>query len=83
MFYLLTQLFSALASLGLVLLNVGAERIITAVDKYGFDGSFETAEKLIEEIRKTGRDLAPEEIKTIDEEVIKQFRKFAKLGRKK
>lgn len=83
LFALLSRIFSSLASMGLILLNVGAERLLTAVDKIGYDDSWDTADKLIEEIRKTGRDLTPEEIKSIDEDVIKQFRKFAKLGKNK
>lgn len=72
-----------LASGGLVMLNVGAEKLQTAVDKVDYDTSWETAERLINEIRKTGRELTPEEIKAIDDKVIAQFRKFGKLGRKK
>lgn len=82
-FWFLTKMFSRLASMGLVLLNVDAEKLLVAVDKIDFDGSWETSEKLIDEIRKSGRDLSDEEIKTIDTEVIKQFRKFAKMARKR
>lgn len=81
-FFILSKIFSGFASMGLVVLNVGGERLITAFDKVGFDGSLETADKLIEEIRNTGRDMTSEEIKNIDDGVIKQFRKFAKIGRK-
>lgn len=82
-FWLLSKLFSTLASLGLVILNVGAEKLLTAVDKAKYDGSWETAEKMMQEIQRTGRDLSPEEIQKIDEGVINAFRKFAKIGRKK
>lgn len=83
LFWVLTKFFSAMASLGLVVLNVGAEKLLTALDKVNYDGSWESADKMMAEIRKTGRDLTPQETKTIDDEVIKSFRKFAKFGRKK
>lgn len=83
LFWILSKFFSALASMGLVVLNVGAEKLSTAISKAGYDGSFESAEKLIEEIRNTGRDLTPEEAKAIDDKVIEAFRKFAVIARKK
>lgn len=79
--FVLTKVFSMLASVGLVLLNVGAERIGTIIDQHNFDGSFDTAEKLIDSIRKTGRDLTPEEVKAIDDPVIGAFRKWASFAR--
>jgi len=82
-FFILTRIFSGLASLGLVMLNVGAEKLSTIIDKHNFDGSWESAENIINEIRNSGRDMTPEETKKIDDEVIKSFRKFAKLARKK
>lgn len=82
-FYLLKTFFTSLASMGLVLLNVGAEKLLAAIDRSNFDGSLDTAEKLIQEIRNTGRELTPEETKQIDDKVIEQFRKFAKMTRKK
>ena len=81
--YILTGLFSWLASAGLVLMNVGAENLMTAIDKHSFDGSMESAEKLIDAIRASGRELTPEEIKSIDDKVKEAFRKFAKIGKKK
>lgn len=83
LFWILTKVFSGFASMGLVILNVGAEKLAVAADKVEFDGSMESAEKFIEEIRKTGRELTPEEVKKIDDEVIAAFRKFATLARKK
>lgn len=77
----LTYVFSALASMGLVLLNLGAENVLGAIEKSNFDGSFESAERLINQIRSTGRELTPEEVKKIDDNVIEQFRKFAKMTR--
>lgn len=82
-FWILSKFFSVLSSMGLVLLNVGAERLQVALDKAGFDGSFDDAEKIMEAIRNTGRDLTPEEIKSIDDKVIVQFRKFGRIGRRK
>lgn len=83
LFFILTKVFSGLASMGLVLLNVGAEKLIVTVEKIDFDGSYKSAEQFIDEIRKTGRELTPEEIKKIDDGVIVTFRKFAKIARKK
>lgn len=83
LFFILTKVFSAFASMGLVLLNVGAEKIAVTVEKIDFDGSYESAEAFINEIRNTGRDLTDEEVKKIDDGVIYTFRKFAKIGRKK
>ena len=82
-FYFISKLFTALSSLGLVLLNVGASKIETALDKANYDGSFDSAEKAINEIRGTGRELNPEEVAAIDDKVIIAFEKFAKLGKKK
>lgn len=82
-FWILEKIFTRLASSGLVILNVGAEKFSVAIDRVNFDGSLESAEKLIAEIRKTGKELTPEETKAIDDEVIVAFRKFAKIGRKK
>lgn len=64
-------------------MNVGAEKFSAVIDRINFDGSLESAEKLIEEIRRTGKDLTPEEAKAIDDGVIIAFRKFAKIGRRK
>ena len=83
LFWIISKIFSGLASMGIVILNVGAEKLAVALDKVNFDGSLESAEQFIEEIRKTGRELTPEEIKKIDDSVIEQLRKFAKITRKK
>ncbi len=82
-YWILEKIFTRLASSGLVILNVGAEKIDIALDKVHFDGSMDSAEKLIAEIRKTGRELTPEETKAIDEKVFIAFRKFAKISRRK
>lgn len=81
--FLLTKLFTILASVGLVVLNVGAARVETLIDQHNFDGSFETAEKLIGAIRQTGRDLTPAEVRAIDGPVIDAFRKWASFARDK
>lgn len=82
-YFLMSKIMTYLASSGLVLMNIGAERLSTAIDKAKFDGSFESAERLIDEIRRSGKDLTPNEIKEIDDRVIESFRKFGKLGRKR
>jgi len=81
-YFLLSKVFTALASMGLVLLNLGAENILGAIEKAQFDGSIDAAYKLLEEIRASGRAVTPEEGKKIDDAVIEQFRKFAKMTRK-
>lgn len=81
LFFLLSKFFSYLASMGLVILNVGAEKLLSAADRANFDGSMMSSFKLMEEIRNSGRDMTPEEIQKIDDEVIVQFRKFAKMTR--
>lgn len=82
-FPFLSKVFSALASSGLVLLNLGAERVAGAIEKSGYDGSMESAERLIEAIHASGRELSPDEIKAIDDKVIDAFRKFGKMTRKR
>ena len=81
--WVLTKSFSMLASLGLVILNVGAARVETLVDGKNFDGAYDSAEEFIAAIRATGRDMTPEEIKKIDDPVIVAFRKWASFARKK
>lgn len=83
LFFILKLLFSWLASLGLIVLNVGAAKIETVMSEITFDGSIESAEKAIKAIRDSGRELTPEEIKAIDEPVIDALRKFASFGRDK
>lgn len=82
-FYILSRVFSKFASKGVVLLNVGADSLLTAMEKSAFDGSLESSYKLIDEIRSSGRNLTEDETKKIDEQVILQFRKFAKMTRGK
>jgi hypothetical protein len=80
---LLSYAFSMAASVGLVLLNVGAERVETMIDQHAFDGSFDSAEKLLEAARQTGHVLTPAEIAAIDGPVIDAFRKFGSFARQK
>lgn len=70
-----------LASIGLVVLNVGAAKIETIMAENNFDGSWESAQKLISDIRKEGRELTDEEKKRIDGPVKDAFRRFARFGR--
>lgn len=76
--YGLTILFSRLASLGLVVLNVGVVTVETLAEAKEFDGSFDEAFAII---NKKGKGLTDEEIKAIDNKVIAAFRKFAVFGR--
>lgn len=69
------------ASLGLVVLNVGAEKIETIQAEAGFDGSWESAQKLIAAVKQTGRELTDEEKANIDAPVKDAFRRFARFGR--
>lgn len=81
--FILTKIFSGLASIGLVILNLGAAKVETLVDGKNFDGAWDSAEELIAAIRNTGRDMTPEEIKKIDDPVIAAFRKWASFARQK
>lgn len=83
LFYILKIFFTYLASLGLIVLNVGAEKIETVAAENNYDGTWDSAEKSIKQIRDTGRDLTPEEIEAIDQTVIEALRRFARFGKKK
>lgn len=78
LFWILSGFYSRLASLGLVMVNVGVANAETLEEKGDFDGSFDDAFKAINE--KQGR-LTPEDIVKIDDGVIRAFRKFAVFGR--
>lgn len=82
-FFILSKLFAGMASSGLVVLNVGASNLKAYIEKNEFDGSWESAEKMIEAIRSSGKELTPEQIRAIDTEVINKFRKFARIGKRK
>jgi len=79
--WLLTKAFSMAASGGLVLLNVGAAKVETLVAKNEYDGSWDSAEKLLQDARNAHHELTPAEIAAIDGPVIDSFRKFANLAK--
>lgn len=72
-----------LASLGLVVLNVGTEKLLIIMAENNFDGTWESAQKLISEIHRQGRELTDEEKKAIDEPVKNAFRRFGRWVRKR
>ena len=82
-FFVFKIIFMFLASLGLIVLNVGAATIQTIVDKTDYNGTWDEAERIIDQIRNSGRELTPEEVKAIDGPVIAAFRKFGRFGRPK
>ncbi len=82
-FLVLKILFMYLASIGLIALNVGAEKLKTISDADNFEDSFTNAEAMIKKIRDAGNELTPEQIAEIDNGVIDAFRKFAKLAKPK
>jgi hypothetical protein len=75
--YILTQIYSRLASQGLVVLNIGVARVQTLVDRKEFDGTFDDAFDLI---NKSGGRLSQDDIKAIDDKVIRALRKFTDFG---
>lgn len=82
LFYFFKFLFSYLASMGLIVLNVGAAQLETILAENNYDGTWESAEKAIKAIRDTGRELTPEEVANIDGPVIEALRRFARFGKK-
>lgn len=82
-FFFLKIFFMFLASLGLIVMNVGAAKLETVIDQHDFDGSFESAEKLIKKIRDSGKEITETDAAYIDAPVIIAFRKFANFGKKK
>lgn len=75
--YILTQVYSRLASQGLVVLNIGVARVQTMAQRKDFDGTFDDAFDLI---NKSGGRLSPDDIKAIDDRVISALRKFTDFG---
>ena len=75
--YILTQIYSRLASQGLVVLNIGVARVQTMAQRKDFDGTFDDAFDLI---NKSGGRLNPDDIKAIDDRVISALRKFTDFG---
>lgn len=77
-FYLLTMLYSRLASAGLVILNVGVAKVEVLIEQKEFDGSFDEAFKII---NAKGGALTEAEKRAIDSKVIAAFRNFAAFGK--
>ncbi len=69
------------ASLGLVFVNVGTEKISVILDQGGFDGSWESAQRLLAAARDAGKELTDAEKQAIDDPVRAAFRKFGRFGR--
>lgn len=71
-----------LANKGLIILNLGAINLDTHFDQKQFDAAIDTA---IDEIKNKGglSKLTPEQIKAIDDDVIKAARKFVVIARPK
>lgn len=78
--WFLAQAFSMGASMGLVLVNVGADAVEELIDKNGFDGSFDSAEKLLDSAHQAHQELTPEQIAAIDAPVKNAFRKFGQIA---
>ena len=76
-FWLLTQLNSYLANKGLILLNVGVAKISAYSDRKDFDGTLESAIKIVIE---HGDTLTEAEKRDIDDKVIIAFDKFSSFG---
>ena len=68
-----------LANKGLIILNLGAIYVSGEIDQKQFDAHLDVALDQIKQ--RGGRDkLSPEQIKEIDDEVIKAARKFVLIG---
>jgi len=74
-------LVMGLSSIGVVTLNVGVAKIQTILDEGNFDGTWESAQKIIADIHKQGRELTREEAEAIDAPIRDAFRKFGRFGR--
>lgn len=72
-FWLLSQLNSYLANKGLMILNVGVAKIAAYSDRKDFDGTLESALKIVVE---HGDTLTEAEKRDIDNKVIAAFDKF-------
>lgn len=75
--YILTQIYSRLASQGLVVLNIGVAKVQTLAEQREFDGTFDDAFDLI---NKSGGRLSADDIKAIDDKVIRALRRFTDFG---
>ncbi len=76
-FFFLQFFYTGLASIGLVVLNIGIADLKTISEKNDFDGSFDEAFKII---NAKGGKLTDAEKKSIDNKVIAAFRKFGAFG---
>lgn len=78
--FLLKLFVNWCANNGLVLLNIGAIIVEGEWDQDGFDNAMDQA---VEKITQGGgvKKLTPEQIKAIDDEVIKAARKFIVIGK--
>ena len=74
-FWLATKFFSYMASLGLILVNVGVANVQTLSQQKEFDGTFDDAFRII-----NSKKITKEEGDAIDNKVIAVFRKFARFG---
>lgn len=77
-FFLLTWFYSALASMGLVMLNVGISNIQILAQKEGFDATWDEVFKVINE---KGDTLTEAEKKALDDKVIAAHNKFGTFGK--
>lgn len=76
-FWILKQIYMRLADKGVIVLNIGAAKVSTLVERSDFDGSFDSA---FEIINKRKGNLSDAEIKAIDDKVISALRKFTDFG---
>lgn len=74
LFILLKIFHMALASAGLIVVNIGVAKVETLIEHKDFDGSFDKAFEIIN--KKKGQ-FTDEEAKKIDDAVIDAYRKFA------
>jgi hypothetical protein len=77
LWYILNKIFSAAASKGLVLMNVGISTVETLSEEKDFTGSFDEAFRIIN----SKGQLTPEEVKAIDDKVKNAARKFFDMSR--
>jgi hypothetical protein len=73
LFYALTWFYARLASVGLVVLNIGIANVETLLQEKEFNGSFDEAFQIINQ---KGGKLTEAEKASIDAKVIAAFRKF-------
>jgi hypothetical protein len=78
--WILSWAFSCAASVGLVVLNLGAEQVESLIAQNQFDGSWDSAEKLLNAAHDAHQSLTPAQIAAIDQPVIDSFRKFAQIA---